>query len=115
MKRLSFILSLVLFTGCYPYVLMGPVMGQDVYTIVRVESDTEWSGIIGHQVVEGFGDKSFPMPIGTCWDIGKRRPVMGMVRTFATYNTYYKGNNGRIPVWSDRATTSAVGRVRGCV
>jgi hypothetical protein len=104
----------LLFTACrYPVVILDP-SGQQVHTVVRVESDGDWEGTIGSQYIVGFGDRSYPARPGTCWQLRKMRSP-GLLRTFATYSNYFRGNNGAIPVWSDRAVTGLWQTIQGCV
>jgi len=112
-RRVWFLVLIIIMTGCYvPYFMAPNTSGF----IVRVESDGEWEGVIGNQVVSGFGTQSYPVDItwGTvCWDIRKRYLMQpGLLRAFLTYRDYYSGSTQH-PRYGDQATTLGQ-RVTGC-
>lgn len=112
-RRTILICSLIFLSACYVPYFMAPNMSG---YIVRVESDGEWEGVIGNQVVSGFGTMSYPVDItwGTvCWDIRKRYFLQpGLLRAFLTYRDYYSGSTHH-PRYGDQATTAG-SRVSGC-
>lgn len=113
MRGILLMCSLIVMSACYlPYV-MAPDISR---FIVRVESDGEWEGVIGHHQVSGFGTMSYPVDIiwGTvCWDIRKRYFLQpGLLRAFLTYHDYYAGSQQH-PRYGDQVTTLGH-RVSGC-
>lgn len=106
---------MLLSSACHPYYLLAPNMSG---YIVRIESDTDWEGVVGSQAVSGFQTQSFPVTViphtPICWNVRKSRYSSGMLRVFLTYRDYHTGSTTH-PRWGDSVTIMPLGVVRQCV
>lgn len=113
--RKLFLISAVLFLGAcqYPYIITGPAPGYSEW-VVYIESDTEWTGLVGGRGVSGFGDRAFrTTALGSCWTVRKTR-VTGLLRAYAM-PANLSNRTQNVPKVSDKATTSPYGGVSGCL
>jgi len=98
--------------SCYPVLLVDPFLTSGY--IVRIESDTEYTGFIGNRVISDFGDKSYPVNRGECWNIQKRT-YGGLLRVFGTVREYYATTAVTFPRWDDNASVLPYVTIRGCL
>jgi len=110
--RLAFAFALLLgLSGCRDPLILGPRVAV-VEFVVRVESDTEWTGLVNGVGVSGFGERAFPIT-GGCW-VFTKRTVDGLIRAYAMPANVSSRQAG-VPKFGDKATTSAFGTVPGCL
>lgn len=91
------------------------IFGPSVFTpeyVVRVESDTEWTGTVNGLGVSGYGERSYPITIG-CWFFVKRTS-QGLLRSYAMPSGH-SSRNRQTPKYGDKATTDPFGSVSGCL
>jgi hypothetical protein len=109
---LLWLLVTVAVTGsCSQPFIFGPRVFAPEY-VVRVESDTEWTGTVNGLGVSGFGDRAYPITVG-CWWFTKRT-TQGLLRSYAMQSNL-SSRTPDIPKYSDKATTDAFGSVSGCL
>jgi hypothetical protein len=114
MKSFIVVLLTGMLLSCRPIYILAP---NNTGYIVRVEADGPWEGLVDHQVVSGFGTKSFPvyprLHHDLCWRIRKSSPHAGLLRAFLTYRDYHPGSDVH-PRFSDTVTLHITGVVHGC-
>lgn len=113
MRKLFFLLLLLTTTACSnPFIILGPGVND---WAVQIQSDTEWTALVGGVGVSGFGDRVIPMNhVATCWSV-RKLTNNGLVRAYAFPTSAAGRPMNDIPRRGDKATTTPYGMVASCM
>ena len=113
MRKLILLALLSTAAACSnPYIILGPGVND---WAVQIQSDTEWSAIVGGVGMSGFGDRVIHLErVASCWSV-RKLTNNGLIRAYAFPTSAAGRPMNDIPRQGDKSTTTPFGMVAACM